>query len=98
MTRAGERIIEAAREALAIARGEADPSTYRVHVPETVDVRAIRSKLGLSQDQFATRFGISLSTLRKWEQGERQPEGAARAYLKVIDRIPDAVQAALRTT
>ena len=98
MTRAGERIIEAAREALAIARGEADPSTYRVHVPETVDVRAIRSKLGLSQDQFATRFGISLSTLRKWEQGERQPEGSARAYLKVIDRIPDAVQAALRTT
>jgi putative transcriptional regulator len=65
-------------------------------VPERIDVRAIRTKLGMTQAEFAACFGFSVNTLRHWEQGKRQPEGPTRAYLLVIDRAPDAVRSALR--
>jgi putative transcriptional regulator len=83
-------------QAVAYANGSADRSTYGVHVPEEIDVRAIRTKLGMTQDEFAGRFGFSVNTLRHWEQGKRQPEGPTRAYLLVIDREPKVVQKALR--
>lgn len=83
-------------EALAYGKGETDKSAYRVHVPQQVDVRAIRSKLGMTQAEFAGEFGFSINTLRHWEQGKRQPEGPTRAYLLVIDRAPRAVRKALR--
>ena len=83
-------------EALAYARGEADERKYRVHVPQRIDVRAIRTKLGMTQEEFAGQFGFSVNTLRHWEQGKRQPEGPTRAYLLVIERAPKAVQKALR--
>lgn len=83
-------------EAVAFAKGEADASRYRVHVPKRVDVKAIRTRLGMTQEEFAARFGFSVNTLRHWEQGKRQPEGATRAYLLVIDRDPKAVQKALQ--
>ncbi len=67
-----------------------------MHVPEQVDVRAIRTKLGMTQEEFAARFGFSVNTLRHWEHGKRQPEGPTRAYLLVIDRAPRAVAKALR--
>ena len=70
-------------------------SAYRVHVPALIDVRAIRTKLGMTQEEFAGRFGFSVNTLRHWEQGKRQPEGPTRAYLIVIERAPKAVQKAL---
>ncbi len=69
---------------------------YRVHVPTHVDVKAIRTKLGMTQQSFAARFGFSVNTLRHWEQGIREPEGPTRAYLLVIDRAPLVVQKALR--
>ena len=69
---------------------------YRVHVPEAIDVKAIRTKLAMTQEEFAGRFGFSVNTLRHWEQGLRQPEGPTRAYLLVIDRAPKAVQKALQ--
>lgn len=84
-------------EAIAFATGEADPSQYRVHVPREIDVRAIRAKLGMTQEEFARRFGFSVNTLRHWEHGRRVPEGPTRAYLVVIDRAPKAVQKALRS-
>jgi putative transcriptional regulator len=59
-------------------------------------VKAIRGRLGLTQQQFAVRFGFSINTLRHWEQGRRVPEGPTRAYLTVIDREPKAVEKALR--
>ena len=83
-------------EALAYARGEANKSKYRVHIPRRVDVRAIRAKLGMTQEEFAGHFGFSVNTVRHWEQGKRQPEGPARAYLLVIDRAPKTVRKALR--
>jgi len=83
-------------EAVAYAEGTADASLYGVHIPEDVDVKAIRSRLGMTQEEFAGRFGFSVNTLRHWEQGRRVPEGPTRAYLFVIDRDPKAVQRALR--
>jgi len=87
----GKRIVESMKEALAISRGELPPESYRVHIPENIDVKAIREKMGLSQSSFANRFGLSVYSLRNWEQGKRQPDPTARAYLKVIEKAPDIV-------
>lgn len=57
---------------------------------DVVDVREIRDRLGLTQEQFAMRFAIDLGTLRNWEQGRYQPEATANAYLRVIARMPTA--------
>jgi len=83
-------------QALAYMEGTADVRRYRVHVPEEIDVRAIRGKLKMTQQEFAAQFGFSINTLRHWEQGKRVPEGPTRAYLLVIDRAPKTVQKALR--
>ena len=64
-------------------------------MPPTVDVAAIRKRLGLTQTAFAGRFGVPIGTLRDWEQGRRAPEGPARSLLMVIDREPEAVERAL---
>ncbi len=95
MSRAGGRILEGARQALAFARGEADPAEFRVHVPDDIDVRAIRAKIGMTQETFARYFGVSKRTVQDWEQKHRRPSGAARAFLIVIDREPEAVRRAL---
>lgn len=65
--------------------------------PATVDVRAIRKKLHLSQPEFAARFGFTAASVRQWEQGRRQPHGPARVLLTIIDREPGAVRRALET-
>lgn len=93
--RAFDRIMAGINDAVAIANGTADPTTYRVHVPDRIDVRRIRQGLSMTQPEFAARFGFSIHTLRKWEQDGRQPEGSARAYLRVIERNPKAVEEAL---
>ena len=67
-----------------------------VEVPDFLDVKAVREKSGLTQAEFARRYGISPRSLQEWEQGRRQPEGAVRAYLLVIERNPRAVENALR--
>jgi putative transcriptional regulator len=95
MSKVADSIRRGLQEALAYADGTADASAYQVHVPATIDVKAIRAKLAMTQEEFAGRFGFSVSTLRHWEQGTRQPEGPTRAYLLVIDRAPAAVQEAL---
>ncbi|MDR1921837.1 MAG: helix-turn-helix domain-containing protein [Candidatus Adiutrix sp.] len=91
----GSRIIKSMKEAASIARGEMPAGAYQIHIPPQVDVKTIRQGLGLSQSAFAARFGLSLHTLRNWEQGKRQPDPAARAYLKVIEKAPEAVYEAL---
>jgi len=94
MAEAGQSILRGARQALAYARGARDGTV--VHVPEVVDVRAIRRALGMSQRQFAERFGFTLDAVQNWEQGRRRPEGPARSLLKVIEHRPDVVLQALR--
>jgi putative transcriptional regulator len=68
---------------------------FRVHVPETVDVKRIRRRLGLSQESFAQTYGFALSAVRDWEQGRRRPERSARILLKIVEKEPEAVTRAL---
>jgi putative transcriptional regulator len=76
-------------------RARPHDSVIRVRVPERIDVAALRRCLGMNQAAVAARFGFSVKNIQNWEQGARQPEGPARAYLLVIDRNPKAVQEAL---
>ncbi len=96
MSKVGASILKGFEEAIAFAEGTADMSLYRVHIPAEIDVKAIRGRLGLTQQEFASRFGFNITTLRHWEQGRRVPEGPTRTYLRVIDREPEAVQRALQ--
>lgn len=89
-------IKESLADAIAYAKGEAHPSTYKIYIPDEVDVKSIRKKTGLTQTEFAAQFGFSVSAVRDWEQKRAQPEGPSRAYLRVIERRPDAVKDALR--
>ena len=94
LTPVGRAVIEGLKEAIAHVRGEITLPTYRY--AERVDVKKVRSRSGLSQAQFAERYGFSVRTLQEWELGRAQPPSAVRAYLTVIDRDPRAVEAALR--
>ena len=96
MSKAGEGIIRGLEQALAFAEGTAKKGTYVVHIPAEIDIKAIRGRLGMTQREFAEHFDFNINTLRHWEQGRRVPDGTARAYLRVIDREPEAVQRALR--
>lgn len=84
-----EELSESVRQGGAIMRGELKPS--RVFEFADPDVRAIRAQYGLSQEKFASLIGISVGTLRNWEQGRRSPEGPARVLLRVAARHPEAV-------
>jgi len=95
MSSLGKKLIQSAKEGRAIARGEADTSTYKVFVPATIDVKAIRARRGLTQEEFCIRYGLSVASLRDWEQGRFSPDPTARAYLTIIDRAPEAVEEAL---
>lgn len=57
--------------------------------------RRVRRRLGLSQAEFSERIGVSLETIRNWEQGKRCPTGAAKALLKILDKAPESALAAL---
>lgn len=96
MSKVADSIRRGLEEAVAYSTGKADETAYRIHVPERIDVKTIRTNLGMTQHEFAGQFGFSVNTLRHWEQGARQPEGPTRAYLLVIERAPKAVQKALR--
>ncbi|MEK6376051.1 MAG: NadS family protein [Acidobacteriota bacterium] len=88
-----EELLESVREAGRILRGEAKPSREFSFTPE--DVQSIRKKLKKSQDEFALMLGVSVATLRNWEQGRRHPHGPARALLKIAAENPKAVEKAL---
>lgn len=92
--KAFEKIMEGLNEALAVAKGEAKPA--KLHVPPEIDVRAIRTKLSLSQDDFARAFGFTINQIKDWEQGRARPIGGVRAYLMIIDRAPKEVLKILR--
>jgi putative transcriptional regulator len=92
------KVIAGLEDAIAYAKG--DHSRARVtlyHVPQSIDVKKLRERLGMSQPEFALKFGFSLGTLRQWEQGRRSPEGPARVLLTVISHSPAAVKKALET-
>jgi putative transcriptional regulator len=86
-------LIESLTEACGHAEGK--PGAVRVSTVEGPDVRAIRRRLRLSQQEFARAYCIPLATLRDWEQGRRQPDGLAAAYLQVIAKHPHEAREAL---
>jgi putative transcriptional regulator len=88
-----ELLIASVKQAAQIKRGEIEPA--RKFSVNAEDVKAIRAKLNKSQSEFALMIGVSVSTLQNWEQGRRQPEGPARALLKVASENPSAVADAL---
>jgi putative transcriptional regulator len=90
-----EDLIQGLKEIAAHRRGEIKLRTRQIVIHDDVDVKAVRERSGLSQSQFADRFGFNSRTLQEWEQGRSQPENALRAYLKVIDRNATAVEQAL---
>lgn len=90
----GEDLIAAMEEAAAYAQGCG--KVARVRTIEVPDVRAIREGLGLSQQAFASTYRIPLATLKGWEQGRRQPDATATAYLSVIAHLPAQARDALR--
>lgn len=94
--KAYEMIAEGLNEALAIVRGEMKPA--RVYVPSDPKVKAIRQKLGLTQEDFATQFGFSLNQIRDWEQHRSRPLGGVRSYLFLIESHPDQVRNMLRSS
>ena len=93
--RAFDKIMQGIGEARTYLEGTADKRRYRVHVPEKVNVRKIRQRLGLSQEAFAQTYGFALSAVRDWEQGRRKPERSARILLKIVEKEPEAVTRAL---
>ena len=94
-SRMGKRLITAMREVVAHVEGKVALPMRYIEIPEDVDVKAIRSRLGLSQAEFSRRYAVSQRSLQEWEQGRRRPDGAVRAYLTVIERNPRAVEKAL---
>ena len=92
MSRLGKALIRSLSEAVAHTEGE---STARVHIVKVSDVKAIRTHLQMSQHEFARAYRIPLSTLKNWEQGRRQPDAPASAYLQAIARRPKVIREAL---
>jgi putative transcriptional regulator len=88
-----EELLTSVRQAGEIRRGRRKPARATTFKP--ADVKALRSHLGQSQVEFALMIGVSVATLRNWEQGRRTPDGPALALLRVTARNPEAVVEAL---
>ena len=90
-----ESILAGLEDALAYAQGDRSRGIAHEIAEGPVDVRAVRTRLGVSQVHFARLFRVSVATVRNWEQGRRRPEGPARVLLTLIEREPEAVKRAL---
>jgi putative transcriptional regulator len=93
MSKFGDELIESLQQAVAHAKGE--PVPVRITVVHVPDVRAIRRGLRMSQLEFSRVYRIPLATLKNWEQGRRQPDAPAAAYLQVIANRPREAREAL---
>ena len=93
MSEAFESIKSGLNQAIKHASGKG--RVARIHRPVPVSVKKVRSTMGMTQPEFAATFGISLGTLRHWEQGDRSPQGPALVLLNVIKHNPQAVLKAL---
>ena len=98
MTKLFDEISAGLREAIAHAKGGKTGLVIHEFRAPDLDVSAVREKTALSQEEFARTFGVSLGTLRNWEQGRRAPDGPARVLLTLIDRDPVAVLKTLRAS
>jgi putative transcriptional regulator len=80
-------------EAVAYSKGNLSKAVVYKFSP--LDVKNIRTNMGMSQTEFASAFGISVSTLRHWERGDREPRGPALVLLNVVKKEPQVVLNAL---
>jgi putative transcriptional regulator len=87
-------LLKSIDQARAYAQGHPTRGT-RVHMIKRVDVAAIRGRTNLSQEAFARRIGVSVGTLRNWEQGRRKPDGPAKVLLALLERDPGIVERTL---
>jgi putative transcriptional regulator len=94
MSKFGQELIESLRQAAEHGRGGKVPG-MRITKVEASDVKAIRRSLRMSQDEFSAVYRIPLATLKNWEQGRRQPDAPAAAYLRAIQRLPKEVMEAV---
>jgi len=90
-----QKLVESVKQMGSIMRDANVP--HRRTVLSTVDVKSLRERLGLTQKQFSGMIGVSIKTLQNWEQGRREPEGPAKALLRVVEKEPQAVMSALHT-
>jgi putative transcriptional regulator len=88
-----EQMMDGLNDVEAFLAGEQEG--FKAHVPQDVDVKAIRNRLGMTQARFSDTFGFSLDAIKHWEGGRRTPEAPARTLLTVIDKNPTAVLTAL---
>lgn len=88
----GDEIVEGLEELVAWKKGDKRLKTLTVELPKAADVPQIRKKLGYSQSELASLLSVSLATLQNWEQGRREPQGAARSLLMVASTHPEAVK------
>ena len=95
MGKAFDSIKAGLKEAIAHAKGAKAGAGVRVYRPHAVDVQKLRLQVGMTQEQFAARFGFSVATLRHWERGDRAPGGPALVLLNVIAKDHKAVMRAL---
>jgi putative transcriptional regulator len=84
-----DELVASVREGGAVLRREKAPT--RAFVVDQPNIKRLRSSYQLSQNEFAALLGVSVKTLRNWEQGRRMPEGPARVLLQVAARHPEAV-------
>ena len=87
------KLVKSVKQMGSIMRGEGLP--HRRTVLGKIDVKALRERIGLTQAEFSTMIGVSVKTLQNWEQGRREPEGPAKALLRVVEKQPQAVMSAL---
>ncbi len=93
MCSAFSSIKQGLEEAIEFSKGK--PGKAVVHEFGPLDVKKVRAKVGMSQNEFASAFGISVSTLRHWERGDRTPQGAALVLLNIVAKEPEIVLHAL---
>jgi hypothetical protein len=92
----GVPVVESADVLSGELRGAGFAATFLT--PKAPDVRVLRERLGLSQEQFALRYGLDIDAVRNWEYGRREPDTAAKSYLTVIDREPERIARTLAMT
>jgi putative transcriptional regulator len=91
----GQELIESLKEAVEIAEGRTEAARITIVQVPVPDVRAIRRRLRMSQQEFSRVYRIPLATLKNWEQGRRHPDAPAAAYLQVIANRPREAREAL---
>ena len=84
-------LVQSVKDVLDFEQGTKSLKVTEVEIPN-IDVKVIRARLKLSQQRFANKFGLSVASIRNWEQGQRAPEGPARVLLSLIAHKPNIVE------